>query len=127
LNLAGATVAITAGLFTGDVLFFTSRSRITGTHGGGSCDVCSSGLDTLAHYQAALRGVTFSAGENPTNYGSDITRTITWTVDDGRSEERRGGDDSTVSITSVNDAQALSGTSTASYNEEGPAVAPSGG
>jgi hypothetical protein len=42
-----------------------------------------SGSDTLAHYQSVLDKVTLAAGENPNNFGSNPTRTVTWLLDDG--------------------------------------------
>ena len=42
------------------------------------------GYDTLANYEAALAAVHYQAtGDNPTNYGANSSRTITWTVSDG--------------------------------------------
>jgi autotransporter passenger strand-loop-strand repeat protein len=110
LNLASATVAIT-GAFTGDVLSATT----TGTSISASFDASTeklklTGSDTLAHYQQVLDSVTFAAGENPTDFGSKPTRTLTWVVDDGGGSSNTSAPvTTTVSITNVNDAPTLSG------------------
>jgi hypothetical protein len=42
------------------------------------------GYDTLANYENVLAMVRYQAtGDNPTNYGANSSRTITWTVSDG--------------------------------------------
>ena len=41
------------------------------------------GTSSVANYQAALESVTYNAGKNPTNGGTDTSRTITWQVSDG--------------------------------------------
>ena len=42
------------------------------------------GSDTLAHYQQVLDSVTFvTPSDNPDDYGSAPTRTVTWTLNDG--------------------------------------------
>src|SRR5262249_39677568 len=66
--------------------------------------------DTLAHYQSVLDTVTFASGpENPNNFGSNPTRTVTWTLNDGSSSNNLSTPvTETVSITNVNDAPTLS-------------------
>src|SRR5262249_44388116 len=69
----------------GDVL----TANVSGTGIAASYDAATetltlSGTDTLAHYQSVLDAVTFdSTSGNPTNSGSNPTRTVTWTLDDG--------------------------------------------
>ena len=42
------------------------------------------GSDTLAHYQQVLDSVSYSSSkQDPTNFGADASRTISWTVNDG--------------------------------------------
>ena len=56
------------GFFAGDTLNFTNQNGITGSYDGGTGVLTLTGTDTLAHYQAALRSITFSsARDNPTN------------------------------------------------------------
>ena len=66
------------------------------------------GYDTFANYQNALNNIFFqSTGNNPTNYGLNTFRTITWTVSDGSFGTPGGQQNSavtTVNITAVNDA-----------------------
>ncbi|MBV8980470.1 MAG: VCBS repeat-containing protein, partial [Acidimicrobiia bacterium] len=134
LDLVSATVSITGGAFTGDELLVSGQTSgvvIAGTNitptftGNGT--VTFSGSDTLADYQSALELVTYNGGENPTDFGSDPTRTLTWTLNDGGSSNNLStAVTSTINITNINDAPTLSGTSNASFTEEGGAVTLSG-
>src|SRR5262249_14775826 len=63
----------------------------------------------LADYQAVLETVTFKAGENPADFGSFLTRTVTWTLNDGSASNATGSTTSTISIVNVNDAPTLAG------------------
>ena len=76
-NVSGATVKISTGLQTGDVLAFTNTAKITGTYDATTGTLTLTGSDTLANYQAALRSVTF---QNTTNNASTQTRTISFRV-----------------------------------------------
>src|SRR5262249_44085510 len=74
LNRSSATVAITGGTFAGDSDVLAANvagTSITASYNAASETLTLSGTDTLAHYQSVLDSVTFSAGENPTNFGSD--------------------------------------------------------
>src|SRR5262249_17721103 len=67
-----------------------------------------SGSDTLAHYESVLEKVTFNAGENPTDFGADPQRTITWVLDDGSGSFNLSTPaTTTVTITNVNDPPTL--------------------
>jgi hypothetical protein len=67
------------------------------------------GSSSLANYQEALRGITFSStSDNPTNFGANPTRTITWTITDSGSPNLSSvSQTTTIAITPVNDAPAL--------------------
>ncbi len=128
LNLSSATVSITGGRFTndGDILGFnTASTSVTASYDSSTETLTLSGTDTLAHYQQVLDSVAFNDGENPTNYGSNTTRTITWVAMDPSGTTLGGQDTSTLStitvtITNVNDPPTLSlGTTVASWTEEG--------
>src|SRR5262249_49292536 len=112
LNLASATVQITGGTFTGDADVLaadTTGTSITASYNSSTETLTLTGSDTLAHYQTVLDSITFNAGENPTDFGSDATRTLTWTLNDGSgSFATSAAQTSTVSITNVNDAPTLS-------------------
>jgi autotransporter passenger strand-loop-strand repeat protein len=111
-TLIGATVAITSGTFANDADVLaanTSGTSITASYNSGTETLTLSGTDTLAHYQQVLRSVSFVAGENPTNYGADPTRTVTWTVNDGgASFNLSPPQTTTIGITNVNDPPVLS-------------------
>ena len=83
--LTGATVSISSGLLPGDTLSVdTAGLGISASYNSSVGVLTLTGAGTLADYQAALRSVTFSASSaNPSNDGTDPSRTITWTVNDG--------------------------------------------
>jgi Ca2+-binding RTX toxin-like protein len=135
--LTGATVQITGGTFTSnesstadDHLGFGAGKQVSGTISGTSITVSwnaasetltLSGLDTIAHYQTAMAGLVYWAtGDNPTNYGANTSRTITWTITDGTPGVLAGSVNtttSTVSITAANDAPVNGTVSSATGNE----------
>ena len=62
-----------------------------------------SGVDTFAHYQTVLNSVDLtSTSDNPTNYGANTSRTITFTVSDGLLSS--AAQTSTVTVVGTNDA-----------------------
>jgi hypothetical protein len=102
LDLAGATVQITGGTFTndGDVLnALTTNTSITASYDSSTETLTLTGPDTLAHYQQVLESVTFTSSRpNRTHSGMDLTRTVTWTVNDGQASNNTASATSTVSI-----------------------------
>ncbi len=122
-QLVSATVKITGGTFTSnensttdDHLGFAAANvtgtLINGTNVHFSYDAASetltlTGTDSLANYNLALSEVQyFTTGDNPTNYGNNATRTITWHVDDGAMGDPSGTNTTTttLNIDAVNDA-----------------------
>jgi len=85
LNLASATVTISAGYFAGDVLAaVTTGTSITVSYNASTHVLTLTGIDTVAHYQQVLESVTYdSTSANPTNSGADTSRTLSWRVNDG--------------------------------------------
>jgi Ca2+-binding RTX toxin-like protein len=100
--LASATVTISGGTFNkdGDVLATnTTGTNITASYDSATETLMLTGSDVLAHYQQVLDSVTFtSTSSNPTHYGSNPTRTITWVVNDGMTSNNV----STAATTTVN-------------------------
>jgi ELWxxDGT repeat protein len=100
LDLASATVRITGGTFAndGDVLAATvTGTGITASYNATTETLTLSGSDTLAHYQQVLDSVTFnSTSHQPTDSGAAITRTITWTLNDGGSSNNLSASASTT-------------------------------
>jgi hypothetical protein len=82
LTLANATLKITGGAFAGDgdaLAANVSGTGITSSYNAATETLTLTGSDTLAHYSQVLDSVTFnSTSLNPTNYGSNTTRTVTW-------------------------------------------------
>ena len=114
-NLAGATVAITAGFVAGqDTLGFTNQNGISGIYNSGTGVLTLTGSSSVANYQTALRSVTYSnSSDNPT-----ASRTVTFIADDGSSTSApatRG-----IAITAVNDAPVNTVPGAQSTNENTP-------
>ena len=91
----------TSGMFTG--------TNITVSYDSGTETLSLSGYDTIADYNTVMSALSYSAtGDNPTNYGSNTTRTLTWTVSDGSQNVPAGQGQntatSTITIDAVNDA-----------------------
>ena len=83
--LQSATVDISTGFLAGDVLSASTIGvpSITATYNGNGL-LTLTGSDTLADYQAVLQSVTYaSTASDATNGGTDNSRTITWSVNDG--------------------------------------------
>jgi hypothetical protein len=143
--ISSATVAITGGFLAGDTLSFGAVAGATvgasTTSGGvvsetlsfadgdtiGAAYNTATGLLTLTtvtrastttatDYQAALRGIEFSNAGDPTNGGSDKTRTLTWTVVD----ENQNANSPTGPAGNGNTATGTSGVTAAS---SGPSLA----
>ena len=102
-NLSGATVTISNGYTTGDTLGFSNQNGISiASNTGGVLTL--TGTATVAHYQSALRSVTFnSTSENPT--ATSVSRTMTWVVNDSGGLNSAAAT-STILISPVNDAPA---------------------
>src|SRR5262249_46512862 len=110
-TLASATVAITGGAFAGDADVLAANvagTSITALYNAATETLVLSGSDTLAHYQQVLDSVTFvTASDNPTNFGVNPTRTVTWTLNDGSASNATTSVTTTVSVTAVNDPPTL--------------------
>src|SRR6202044_2227619 len=128
LDLASATVSIGNGYLVGDNLTaVTTGTTITASYEPGSGVLTLSGSDTVAHYQQVLESVTFSSGStNPTNFGSDLLRSLTWTVNDGTLASNTVGSD--VTVVGVDQAPVIAGAgNTVTFTQGGPPVAASSG
>jgi hypothetical protein len=83
-TLAGATVAIGAGFVAGDTLNFNNQNGIAGSYNATTGVLTLTGTASLAAYQAALDSITFaSTSGNPSDWDTDLSRTVSWTVTDG--------------------------------------------
>ena len=127
-NLASATVSIASGFFAGDALNFTNQNGITGSYNGATGVLTLTGTATVAQYQAALESVTFSSSSaNPTHFGTDSGRSISWVVNDGTLNS--AAQTTTVNITAVDNAPVIanvSGTVSTNQNTPVPLIAPNG-
>src|SRR6266404_991961 len=86
-TLASATISISGGTFPGDgdvLATSTVGTAITATYNPSTETLTLTGVDTLADYRQVLDSLVFSSSSNnPTNFGSNTTRTITWSANDG--------------------------------------------
>ena len=78
LTIGSATVALTTGFASGDVLSFAGTSTIASQYNVTTGVLTLSGTDSPDNYIAAIEAVKFQPGTNP---GS--SRTVTWKLDDG--------------------------------------------
>jgi len=79
-TMTGATIQISAGYQTGDVLAFADMPNITGNWNAATQTLTLTGTDSVLHYQAALRSVTYqSSSQDP------AARTVSFQVSDGTS------------------------------------------
>ena len=122
-TLQSATVSISSGLLTGDVLAATTAgTSITASYNAASGVLTLTGNDTLAHYQQVLDSVTYvSTSDNPTNFGTDTSRTISWVVNDGTLNNSTI-QTTALSITGTDDAPVLTVAASASYSENAAPV-----
>ncbi len=84
--LSSAKVTVTGGSFVGeaDVLTATTAGTSITFNYNQTTDIATlSGADTVANYQSVLRSVTISSAADPSNNGTNKTRTFSWTVNDG--------------------------------------------
>ncbi|WP_233259698.1 hypothetical protein [Ramlibacter sp. WS9] len=110
-NLNSATVRISGGFEAGDVLNFVNTANITGSYNAGTSTLTLTGVDTVANYEAALRTITFSG----TSQSPTLTKTVEWVVNDG--DVNSLAVTRNISVTGVNDAPQLTGSSAVGYTE----------
>lgn len=132
-HLASATVKLSGSFVgSGDQLSVggTTSGVIGGTNitvtitidGSGNQTLILTGYDTIAHYEQVLANIRFTPnGDNPTNYGANTTRTVTWQVNDGAAGNPAGVNSAqhTITIDAVNDAPVLTGDRAATVLEGG--------
>jgi len=85
-ELSGAIVRVDSGYEIGDTLNFVNQNGITGSFNSSSGVLTLTGAASVPDYEEALESVTYSfspPGDDPTDGGSDTTRTIDWSVNDG--------------------------------------------
>ncbi|WP_344961742.1 DUF4347 domain-containing protein, partial [Oceanisphaera sediminis] len=125
-QLTGASVTISSGLTSGDVLAAsTGGTAISASYNSATGVLTLSGTDTVANYQAVLRGVTFaSSSEDPT--ASNTTRTLQWQVTDANSDgagtQSSTVQSTTLTVTPSNDAPVVSAAAMAAYTENASAT-----
>ena len=78
--LSGATVSISGGFASGDVLGYANQLGITGSYNSGTGVLTLTGASSVANYRTALQSITFF---NLNAAASTATRTISFTATDG--------------------------------------------
>src|SRR6185437_3081519 len=96
-----------SGFLPGDTLAAsTNGTSIIASYNGSTGVLSLSGSDTLAHYQQVLDSVSYSSSsQNPTNFGADPSRTVSWVVNDGTVNSTP--QTTAVNITAVDNAPVL--------------------
>ena len=137
----GATVQITAGTFSAvessanddhlsvlDGVTNRTSGTVVGTNIAVSYDSVNekltlTGYDTIAHYNTVLGNVQYQAtGDNPTNFGANPTRLISWQVSDGSANVPFGAQNSgttALTIDAVNDPPVNTVPGAKTVSEEG--------
>ncbi len=119
-NIESATIQITGNYQNGqDVLAFTDIGPITGSWNAVTGTMTLSGTDSQANYQAALRTVTY---QNTSDDPSTLTRTVSFTVDDG--DDPSNTVTRNINVTAVNDVPVLTGTNNLSGINRNPVANP---
>ena len=116
-NLTGATVTISTGFLSGDTLNFTNQNGITGHYDTTTGILTLTGTASIANYQAALDTITYSfspTNGDPTAAGTDLSRSISWTVTDGSASNG-----TSAAVTSTLDTVALPKVAFTSEHESG--------
>ncbi len=81
-NMSSATVIISGGFTSGDILASTNQNGISGSYNVGAGTMMLYGSSSKANYQNALRSITYySTSHNPMS--TSASRTISFTVNDG--------------------------------------------
>ncbi|WP_243655779.1 RHS repeat-associated core domain-containing protein [Roseateles saccharophilus] len=123
-QLVSATVAIASGVQAGDSLSATTAgTAITASYDPKAGVLTLSGAATVAAYQTVLDSVAFaSSSQNPTAYGTDISRGLNWQVSAGTLSSSVVA--STINVVGVDQAPVISGAGNAvTFTQGGAAVA----
>jgi hypothetical protein len=123
-NLTGATVSISSGFSSGDLLHFTNQNGITGVYDSATGVLTLSGTSSTTNYQAALDSISYSfspTNGDPTAGGGDTSRSISWSVTDGSTSNGTSNTD-TSTINVVHEPPVLTAGATATFEISGPAV-----
>jgi Bacterial Ig domain len=124
-TLGFASVAATDGSFAGDGDVLTVNGATSGTLNGVTFlwDATAhtlefSGAASVTDYQSLLQQVEFqSIGDNPTNFGANVTRTLEWTAFDGQNATSVN---MTINVIDSNDPPVITVAPTAAYTENDP-------
>lgn len=126
VNIAGATVTLSAGFTSGDTLGFSTQNGITGSFNTGTGVLTLSGTATKVQYQTALRSVTY-ASSSATPTSSSASRTVTWAVTDANAAsvgaQTSNGVTSTINVTAINAKPVITAGAIHAYTEAGSAAA----
>ena len=79
-NIESAVVSISSNFTADDVLNFTDQNGIAGTYDSANGILTLTGSASLADYQSALQSISY---ENTSDDPSDLSRTVTFLVNDG--------------------------------------------
>jgi hypothetical protein len=120
-TLLGATVSISSGFLSGDILNFVNQNGITGSYNSSNGTLTLSGTASVADYQTALESITygFSPSYGDPTAGGDTSRTISWVVTDSNSNSSIAA---TSTLDTVHVAPTITATATPSFAQYNPPV-----
>lgn len=103
-NMESATISFTSNYFNGeDVLNFVDTGNISGSFNAITGVLTLSGSASLAEYQTALENILY---ENTSSDPIELTRTVSFTVNDGDTDSNTESRD--ISVTAANSPPVLS-------------------
>jgi hypothetical protein len=124
-DLSQVVIRIGSGAQTGDFLTIGGLTGgtvdgITFTYNAADFALVLTGASSVLSYQNLLRTVEFhSTSDNPTDFGADAIRILTWDLSDGTATTSTT---TTLDIVDVNDAPQATVAATASYTENAAPV-----
>ncbi|MEM7257583.1 MAG: LamG-like jellyroll fold domain-containing protein, partial [Pseudomonadota bacterium] len=121
INIESATIAITGNFSAAeDVLNFTDQNGISGNYDAGTGILSLTGSSTQTNYQSAIRSVSY---QNTSDNPSELTRTVSFTINDGSVNSNTLSRD--ITVNAQNDAPTITNLETAAttYSENALPVA----
>ncbi|RYE24540.1 MAG: hypothetical protein EOP51_07030, partial [Sphingobacteriales bacterium] len=120
-TITSATISL-SNFVTGDVMTATVTGNISQNYDSLTGVLTLTGSELVASYRQALRSITYSnSTQNPTNYGANTARIVSFVANDGLSNSIAVT--STMVITPINQVAVIAANGTLSYTEGDVATA----
>ncbi|MBV8031020.1 MAG: DUF4347 domain-containing protein, partial [Betaproteobacteria bacterium] len=115
-NMTAMTVTV-GNFFAGDTLTWTNQAGITTTYNSSTGVLTATGTASRLNYESLLRSIQYSStSQNPDNYGTDKTRSISVSVTDSSSNTSNVAH-STITVNAVDNAPTITSSTSASVPE----------